>query len=87
MKKIILFLLVAFFVVPAPAQAETREVQITDTVHRNFDGTFRNDELVKEIAAGGRLWALVFSTDPQPRIWVIDAALIELTKLEEISNV
>ena len=77
MKKILLFLLAAFFVVPAPAHAETREVQITDTIHRNFDGTFRNDELVKEIAAGGRLWALVFSTDPQPRIWVIDAALIE----------
>ena len=77
MKKIILFFLIALFIMPAPAQAESREVQITDTMHRNFDGTFRNDELVKEIAAGGRLWSLIFSKDLTPRIWVIDAALIE----------
>jgi hypothetical protein len=77
MKKLILFALISFFILPAPAQSETREVQITDTLHRNFDGTFRNDELVKQIAAGGRLWNLVFSSDSTPRIWVIDAALIE----------
>ena len=77
MKKIILFALIALFVMPAPAQAESREVQITDTMHRNFDGKFRNDELVKEIAVGGRLWSLIFSKDITPRIWVIDAALIE----------
>ena len=77
MKKIILFALITFFVMPAPAQAESREVQITDTMHRNFDGTFRNDELVKEIAVGGRLWSLIFSKDITPRIWVIDAALVE----------
>ena len=77
MRKIILFALITFFVMPAPAQAESREVQITDTMHRNFDGTFRNDELVKEIAVGGRLWSLIFSKDITPRIWVIDAALVE----------
>jgi hypothetical protein len=77
MKKIILFFLIALFIAPAPAQAESREVQITDTMHRNFDGTFRNDELVKEIAAGGRLWNLIFPKDLTPRIWVIDSALIE----------
>jgi hypothetical protein len=77
MKKFILLFLIALFVMPAPAQAESREVQITDTMHRNFDGTFRNDDLAKEIAAGGRLWSLIFSTDLTPRIWVIDAALIE----------
>ncbi|NCZ57836.1 MAG: hypothetical protein EBY75_05935 [Actinobacteria bacterium] len=77
MKKLLLFFLVALFVMPAPAHAESREVQITDTMHRNFDGTFRNDDLAKEIAAGGRLWSLIFSTDLTPRIWVIDAALIE----------
>ena len=62
MKKLLLFFLVALFVMPAPAHAESREVQITDTMHRNFDGTFRNDDLAKEIAAGGRLWSLIFST-------------------------
>ena len=77
MKKIILFALIGFFILPGPAQAESREVQITSTVHRNFDGTFRNDELAKEIAVGGRLWSLIFSSDLTPRIWVIDAALIE----------
>ena len=56
MKKIILFALIGFFILPGPAQAESREVQITSTVHRNFDGKFRNDELAKEIAVGGRLW-------------------------------
>jgi hypothetical protein len=90
MKKIILFALMALFVMPAPAQAESREVQITDTMHRNFDGTFRNDELAKEIAVGGRLWSLVFSKDITPRIWVIDAALIEdisaMTQPYELRN-
>jgi len=77
MKKILLFALIGFFILPGPAQAESREVQITSTVHRNFDGTFRNDELAQEIAVGGRLWSLIFSSDITPRIWVIDAALIE----------
>jgi len=77
MKKIFLFALIGFFILPGPAQAESREVQITSTVHRNFDGTFRNDELAQEIAVGGRLWSLIFSSDITPRIWVIDAALIE----------
>jgi hypothetical protein len=90
MKKIILFALIALFVMPAPAQAESREVQITDTMHRNFDGTFRNDELAKEIAVGGRLWSLIFSKDITPRIWVIDAALIEdisaMTQPYELRN-
>ncbi|CAB4371020.1 MAG: hypothetical protein F2918_01775 [Actinobacteria bacterium] len=77
MKKLFLFALITFFILPAPAHAESREVQITSTVHRNFDGTFRNDELAEEIAVGGRLWSLIFSLDSTPRIWVIDAALIE----------
>jgi len=77
MKKLFLFVLVVFFIMPAPAQAESREVQITGTVHRNFDGKFRNDELAQDIATGGRLWKLIFSIDLTPRIWVIDAALIE----------
>ena len=77
MKKIFLFALIGLFILPAPAQAESREVQITDTMHRQFDGKFRNDDLAKEIAVGGRLWSLIFSTDLTPRIWVIDAALIE----------
>ncbi len=77
MKKLILFLFIGFFSMPGIAHAESREVQITDTVHRNFDGTFRNNELVKEIAVGGRLWNLIFLTDSTPRIWVIDAALVE----------
>jgi len=90
MKKIILFFLIGFFIFPAHAQAESLEVQITDTVHRNFDGTFRDDELVKEIAVGGRLWNLIFLTDSTPRIWVIDAALIEditaMTEPYELRN-
>ena len=77
MKKLFLFVLISLFVLPSVAHAESREVQITDTMHRNFDGTFRNDDLAKEIAIGGRLWSLIFSTDLTPRIWVIDAALVE----------
>lgn len=77
MRKIFLFALISLFIFPAPAHAESREVQITGTMHRNFDGTFRNDDLAKEIAVGGRLWSLVFSSDLTPRIWVIDVALIE----------
>ena len=77
MKKIILFLLIGIFILPAPAQAQSLEVQITDTVHRNFDGTFRTNDLAKEIAIGGRLWNLIFLTDSTPRIWVIDTALVE----------
>ena len=77
MKKLILFALIGVFLLPPAAHAESREVQITDTMHRTFDGTFRNDDLAKEIAVGGRLWSLIFSIDSTPRIWVIDAALIE----------
>jgi len=77
MKKIVFFFLIGFFTIPAPVHAESLEVQITDTVHRNFDGTFRDNELVEEIAVGGRLWNLIFLTDSTPRIWIIDAALIE----------
>jgi hypothetical protein len=77
MKKLFLFALIGLFILPPAAHAESREVQITDTMHRNFDGTFRNDDLAREIAVGGRLWSLIFSTDLTPRIWVIDAALIE----------
>jgi len=90
MKRVILFLFIGIFIMPAPAQAESREVQITDTVHRNFDGTFRNNELVKEIAVGGRLWNLIFLTDSTPRIWVIDAAVVEditaMTQPYELSD-
>jgi hypothetical protein len=77
MKKLILFVLIGLFVLPSAAHAESREVQITDTMHRNFDGVFRDDDLAKEIAVGGKLWSLIFSIDSTPRIWVIDAALIE----------
>ena len=90
MKKIILFFLIGFFIMPSPAHAESLEVQITDTVHRNFDGTFRTNALAQEIAVGGRLWNLIFLTDSTPRIWVIDAALIEditaMTEPYELRN-
>ena len=72
MKKLFLFALIGLFILPPAAHAESREVQITDTMHRNFDGTFRNDDLAREIAVGGRLWSLIFSTDLTPRICVID---------------
>jgi len=38
MKKLILFLFIGFFSMPGIAHAESREVQITDTVHRNLMG-------------------------------------------------
>ncbi len=78
MKKILsLFaVLTSLFITIPSATASTPVVRIVDVPHRNFDGTFRDDKLVGEMLAGGRLGKLLLSAQ-QTTTWVIDAYLID----------
>lgn len=75
MKKLVagfVFALLALQV--TPASAATGTVRITDTQHRQFDGTFRNSELLAEISTGGRLSNLL---SQRAGTWVIDPAVVD----------
>jgi len=79
MKKLIsLFLLSFFLAAPLPsATADTSIVRLTSTIHQNFTGEFRNDELSQELTPSGKLGQLVFVPLSSAKIWVIDPALID----------
>jgi hypothetical protein len=68
--------LITFFIATPLASASTPAVRIVDVPHRNFDGTFRDDKLVSEMLADGRLGKLVTSSR-QTATWVIDAYLLD----------
>ena len=75
MKKIItalIFLILGLQISPAHAASGT--VRITDTQHRNFDGKFRNNELLAEITSGGKLANLL---NQRAGTWVIDPAVVD----------
>ena len=59
------------------ASADTPVIRIVDKPHLNFDGTWRNNDLVTLLAPDGRLGKLVFSPAVGNRTWVIDAALVD----------
>ena len=79
MKKFAGLALVVFFMwVPLPpAFSDAPVVRITSTLHQNFTGEFRNDNLAQELTPSGRLGLLVFIPFDKMRIWVIDPALID----------
>lgn len=70
-----------------PAEAATGTVRITDTQHREFDGKFRNNDLLAEISTGGRLSNLL---NQRAGTWVIDPAVVDevvaLTAPYRLSN-
>ena len=79
MRKLLSIFLTLFFLSgPLPfATAESSVVRITSTLHQNFTGEFRNDDLAQELTPSGRLGQLVFTPLSTSKIWVIDPALID----------
>jgi hypothetical protein len=78
MKKIFSLLLVASsMLLPLPsATAATPVIRITDIPHRNFDGTFRDNELAETLDSEGALGKKLFS-GKRTATWVVDAHLID----------
>lgn len=74
-----LFLIFLFLVIALPPANAIEEsiVHITGTLHRNFDGEFRNDSLAQDLMPSGRLGQLIFSPKRSGRTWVIDPALVD----------
>jgi hypothetical protein len=77
MKKIVAVLLALFSILSVPpATAATPVIRIIDIPHTNFDGTFRDNELVGELSPEGKLGKAVYAKN-RSATWVIDAALID----------
>lgn len=79
MRKFLVALLsIATLAIALPvASADTPVIRIVDKPHLNFDGTWRNNELVTLLEPNGRLGKLVFSPASGNRTWVIDAELVD----------
>ena len=76
-KKILSALFAATFItIAAPAHADTPVIRIIDTPHRNFDGTFRDNDLVMSLTPEGKLGKALFNAN-LASTWVIDAALLD----------
>ena len=78
MKKLTALLLaLAAIALPLPAaSADTPVIRITDVPHRNFDGTFRDNELASTLGPSGRLGKPLYAPRSSAT-WVIDAYLID----------
>jgi hypothetical protein len=68
-------LLMVGFSLPT-VEAATPVVRVVDVPHRNFDGTFRDNELAMTLTPEGRLGKALFQTNSSAT-WVIDAYLID----------
>ena len=77
MKRIFLFLFVALFLTPAPAQAAGNTIWIAAPANRNYVGEITNKDFEKSLAPSGDLGKLVFQPVAKPRTWIMDAALLE----------
>ncbi len=77
-KSLTVLSLLFFLVIPLPVlSADVALVRLTSTLHQNFTGEFRNDDLAQELTPSGRLGQLVFITPNKSRTWVVDPALID----------
>lgn len=78
MKKIVATLFAfSILVIALPvAEAATPVVRVVDIPHRNFDGTFRDNELATTLTPDGRLGKALFTANTTAT-WVIDAHLID----------
>jgi hypothetical protein len=68
--------LIALFISIPIATAATPVVRVVDVPHRNFDGTFRDNELAQTLTSNGRLGKPLFRSD-STATWVIDAHLVD----------
>lgn len=78
MKKyfVALLALLPIFISSPAINAATPVIRVVDIPHRNFDGTFRDNELVTSLAPNGRLGKALFAADTTAT-WVIDAHLLD----------
>lgn len=58
------------------AVSDTPVIRVVDIPHRNFDGTFHDNELATTLTPDGRLGKALFSSSKNAT-WVIDAYLID----------
>jgi hypothetical protein len=81
MRKILASLITAVaLIAPLPhATADTPVIRVVDIPHRNFDGTFRDNELATTLTPEGRLGKALFKTNTAAT-WVVDAYLIDEIK-------
>lgn len=68
--------LLAIFISLPTVSAATPVIRVVDIPHRNFDGTFRDNELATTLTPDGRLGKALFQSDTTAT-WVIDAHLID----------
>ena len=66
----------AIFISLPVASAATPVIRVVDIPHRNFDGTFRDNELAKTLSPDGRLGKALFAANTSAT-WVIDAYLVD----------
>ena len=75
--------LAIFFLIPSAiflsptATAATNTIILIDSPHSNLLGISLDNELTTSLLPNGNLGQLIFNPAPQPRRWMIDAALIE----------
>ncbi|MCX6434706.1 MAG: DUF6049 family protein [Actinobacteria bacterium] len=75
---IIMFLSVITLSSPQVSQAASRNViSILDLPHRSINGDFVDNELSTSLLPTGKLGSLIFFPPSQPRMWLIDAALLD----------
>lgn len=83
MKKVFSFILGFLIFFPffpsaiADATSDANVVRLTSSLHQNFTGEFRNDDLAQELTPSGKLGQLVFIPVNKSRVWIIDPALID----------
>ena len=62
---------------PTSAQAATSKIYLFDSPHFDLLGTALSNDLSASLSPVGRLGQMVFMPPAKPRIWFIDAALID----------
>lgn len=77
MKKLFVLLLLSLLIPTPIAQAAQNQIIITDKPYRLYDGKLNKNNFETDLAFDGKLGAKVFAPLPKPRVWVIDAALVE----------
>lgn len=78
MKKfaVLFSIVIPLFVGLPSAEAGTPVVRVIDIPHRNFDGTFRDNELAESLTPDGKLGKALYRGNPVAT-WVIDAHLVD----------
>ena len=71
-----LAILLLFGFIPQ-ASADNSVINLVSKPHQLFDGTFRNDDLAKDLSPFGSLGKAVEQKRTKARTWIIDAALLD----------